>query len=363
MTAFLAIAVTIFSCLYVASKVFCIRLPRKSVSIYAALALLLGLLLQRLLYHVESGGETVQQLIGTVIFLAIIFAYWKKTEHEPLVTDSHDVNLLQLKEILPPPIEQDNQALPRYNVLCGNDEIAASIMETQSKGDFALTWPLVGVFEKLSYFDEPLEEALADEETDEYFIEDCTFVPQTTAIKEPIDSSFPDTEREFDAVDSLETLELAIDVSFVEPMASTSDMDATQLINTETSDALDDLLDYAFSHKGANHDSLALLFFQKAWQLYQTSETAPYLAIEIASLMKKRGLYDEAISILTAACNLPLSTDNHPLILELGETIAQLSIIKTILLHNQLGDLPFNQIPADIMKQVDTEYKKWRNSA
>lgn len=129
------------------------------------------------------------------------------------------------------------------------------------------------------------------------------------------------------------------------------------------SDNLDALLDYAFSQKERCNYQRSLDAFRRALKLYRESEAAPYLAIEIATLLKDRGSYDEAINVLSDSRGLPGLNQQHPLDQEFIETIAYLRIVKNTLLHHRLGFIPFHRIPTAIAKEIDAEFRDWRNLA
>jgi hypothetical protein len=129
------------------------------------------------------------------------------------------------------------------------------------------------------------------------------------------------------------------------------------------SDSLDDLLDFAFSQKEQCNHPLALDTFRQALKLYQDTEAAPYIAIEIAALLKERGAYDEAIMLLTQTRNLPGLAHNDLLSQEFITTIAYLRIVKNILLESRMGYIPFSSIPTEVSQEIDAEFREWRNLA
>ncbi|MDR3591406.1 MAG: hypothetical protein P4N41_17260 [Negativicutes bacterium] len=129
------------------------------------------------------------------------------------------------------------------------------------------------------------------------------------------------------------------------------------------SDSLDDLLDFAFSQKEGRNHPLALDTFRQALKLYQDSDAAPYIAIEIVTLLKDKGAYDEAIMLLTQCRGLPGLQHNDPLSQEFVTTIAYLRIVKNILLESRMGYLPFNSIPTEVSQEIDAEFREWRNLA
>jgi tetratricopeptide (TPR) repeat protein len=129
------------------------------------------------------------------------------------------------------------------------------------------------------------------------------------------------------------------------------------------SDSLDDLMDFAFALKEAGHQQQALDAFRRALRLYRFSEAAPFLAIEIANLLKNKGAYDEAIAVLTEGRSLLALVENETLDQEFVITIAYLRIVKNTLLEKRVGYVPFSRIPAEISREIDAEFREWRNLA
>jgi tetratricopeptide (TPR) repeat protein len=129
------------------------------------------------------------------------------------------------------------------------------------------------------------------------------------------------------------------------------------------SDSLEDLMDFAFTHKEAGHTQQALDAFRRALRLYRFSEAAPYLAIEIANLLKNKGSYDEAIAVLNEGRSLLALVKNDALDQEFVVTIAYLRIVKNTLLEKRVGYMPFGRIPAEISREIDAEFREWRSLA
>ncbi len=129
------------------------------------------------------------------------------------------------------------------------------------------------------------------------------------------------------------------------------------------SNSLEDLLDFAFSQKGRQNLPLALDTFRQAYKLYRDSEAGPLLVIEIAGLLKAKGAYDEAVMVLSDGRGLAALQQNPLLDQEFVNTIAYLRIVKNTLMQNRIGFVPFQRIPADIVKEIDEEFREWRNFA
>jgi hypothetical protein len=129
------------------------------------------------------------------------------------------------------------------------------------------------------------------------------------------------------------------------------------------SDSLEDLLDFAFTQKNNQQYPLALEGFRRALKLYRNSSAAPFLAIEIAALLKNKGSYEEAINLLSESRNLPGITNDSTLDQEVITTIAYLRIVKNILLEHRMGLIPFSKIPPAIVQAIEAEFRDWRNLA
>lgn len=129
------------------------------------------------------------------------------------------------------------------------------------------------------------------------------------------------------------------------------------------SDNLDDLLEFAFVEKDRGNFALALDTFRRAFKRYRYSQAGPLLSIEIAGLLKMKGAYDEAVTLLSDSRSLPALQQNAALDQEFIDTIAFLRIVKNTLLQNHIGFVPFERIPADIAKEIDDEFREWRNLA
>jgi hypothetical protein len=91
-------------------------------------------------------------------------------------------------------------------------------------------------------------------------------------------------------------------------------------------------------------------------RLYRFNEAAPFMAIEIANLLKNKGAYDEAIAVLSDSRSLLALLENKALDQEFVVTIAYLRIVKNTLLEKRVGYMPFTRIPAEISREIDAEF-------
>jgi tetratricopeptide (TPR) repeat protein len=128
-------------------------------------------------------------------------------------------------------------------------------------------------------------------------------------------------------------------------------------------ETLDELMELAFKHKEELNFTLALKCFREALKQFPESEAAPFLVVEVANILKNRGSYDEAIKIFTDGRNLPGLQQDDTLAQEFIETIAYLRIVRNTLLERRLGFIPYHKIPVDVCRDIDVEFREWRNLA
>lgn len=124
-------------------------------------------------------------------------------------------------------------------------------------------------------------------------------------------------------------------------------------------ESLDDLLDYAFIQKDALQLTTALKAFQRALTLCNDRALAPLIIVEIGNIFKACGHYDEAVQLFSEGRKLPYLLENRILNQQFIEMIAFLRIIKNNLLENQVGLVPYDQIPPNLMLKINGEFRNW----
>ena len=124
--------------------------------------------------------------------------------------------------------------------------------------------------------------------------------------------------------------------------------------------SLDDLIDLGFKYKEQHDFDKALDVFRQALQICSNSDAAPYLAIEIGTLLKNKGAYDAAVEAFVEGRNLARMQGNDLIEQEIIGIIAYLRIIKNVLLENAAGLVPFDSIPSHLMNTIDREFADWR---
>lgn len=132
------------------------------------------------------------------------------------------------------------------------------------------------------------------------------------------------------------------------------------IVSSAPSD-LESLMDFAFMQKEQRDFTQALITFRHALALYPSSEAAPFLVMEIGTILKNNGQYDEAISVFHEARKLPGLQKSESFELEFIKTIAYLRIVKNMLLHHHLNFIPINDIPDHILQEIDAEFREWRS--
>lgn len=132
-------------------------------------------------------------------------------------------------------------------------------------------------------------------------------------------------------------------------------------MSSPTSNDLDSLMDLAFMYKEQRNFTQALTIFHQALALYPGSEVTPFLVMEIGNILKNNGQYNEAINVFCEARKLPGLQQNKTFESEFIKMIAYLRIVKNILLQHHQGFIPFNNIPDQVLKEIDAEFREWRN--
>lgn len=125
---------------------------------------------------------------------------------------------------------------------------------------------------------------------------------------------------------------------------------------------LDALLDIAFLQKEQQDFSQALITFRRALFLYPNSEVSPFLVIEIGTIFKNLGSYDEAIQAFSEGRLLPGIINNKSLDQEFINNIAYLRVVKNNLIKNSLEFTPLSQVPSSVLKEIDDEFSLWRSN-
>jgi tetratricopeptide (TPR) repeat protein len=170
-------------------------------------------------------------------------------------------------------------------------------------------------------------------------------------------------EEYIEEVSQLTSEQAGVTVQEAENSITLDDEKVLEEIDHPASEQLDNLLDFAFLNKERHNEEVALLAFKQALALYPNGEAAPFLVVEVGNLLKNKGNYDEAIKVFSDGRSLCQSRADEMMEQEFISTIAYLRIIKNILLQHRLGCIKFLEIPQHILKEIDEEFREWRNVA
>ncbi|CUH94265.1 hypothetical protein P22_0331 [Propionispora sp. 2/2-37] len=137
---------------------------------------------------------------------------------------------------------------------------------------------------------------------------------------------------------------------------NTSGQDITDFADI---DSLDELIEKGFIQKEQHNFNQALQLFRRALNSSIKDEAAPFLIVEIGNILKDKGAYDEAIQTFLDGRNLHALHKNHSLEQEFVSAIAFLRIVKNTLLQHRLGFIPYNDIPQEVMEEINDEFREW----
>ncbi len=191
--------------------------------------------------------------------------------------------------------------------------------------------------------------------------------PLASTIENDVQADFhadePFADHSIDCFDSHELYEVVEEEALLEEQAlpeveEAQDMQqAPSIRQVPKSDSFDDLLDFAFGQKEKHNYEDALLGFTMAYDLYPKSELACMLAIEIANIYKQKGKYDLAISSLQKGLD---NSKDESIRQEFVSNIAYIRIIRNMLITNQLDLLPYDEIPAKVKEDIESEFVEWK---
>ena len=137
---------------------------------------------------------------------------------------------------------------------------------------------------------------------------------------------------------------------------------AAPVIDTEVDekltgmDNLDDMLDYAFELKDTAHWTKALQAYEYVLDKYPDDTCAPMLVIEISNMQKDNGHYQEAIESFKKALSIPTVAENPDMVTEFEDSILYLETIYSVIQEENLGEIPFYDIPQEYMSKIESIY-------
>ena len=119
-------------------------------------------------------------------------------------------------------------------------------------------------------------------------------------------------------------------------------------------DGLDALLDIAYvSAEPAPERAVAA--YRKALARYPQDSYMPYLIIELSTLYKRLGNYDEALHLFDEALALPIIAKNAVMVQEFRHSRRTLHAVSDMLRARGTPALPFGEVPEDVLAAADRQ--------
>ena len=119
-------------------------------------------------------------------------------------------------------------------------------------------------------------------------------------------------------------------------------------------DGLDALLDIAYvSAEPAPERAVAA--YRKALARYPQDSYMPYLIIELSTLYKRLGNYDEALHLFDEALALPIIAKNAVMVQEFRHSRRTLHAVSDMLRARGTPALPFGEVPEDVLAEADRQ--------
>lgn len=140
-----------------------------------------------------------------------------------------------------------------------------------------------------------------------------------------------------------------------EPLVTPASAEAQEKI--AAMETLDDLLSYAYAQKvDAPGDSIAA--YRAAIERYPDDSYAPFLIIELAGLYKEHAAYQEAIRAYTKALTLPSVTTHENMQREFMKSLRYLGAVQDILAKHRVPATPFQDIPKELLDEIEAEFSQ-----
>jgi tetratricopeptide (TPR) repeat protein len=369
----LSIVMSTFLIFLLTNRLLNIRLKIKPLVLCACCAFLINIVLPRII-----GFTSIAATLGILGVLIVAFAYSiayyndKFSKHRNLVGSLNQPSLI----VQASADWQECATIENYNtninsiteeedvskevnsftdaVFCEKSEIAATV----ELADVAIvTEADIDIKEPIQIFETESNKKIFMEEN-----EIVSICDSKENIEKEISSLIFDEIDKREEVYSMEHKDQSFDSVGKNKIEQTeNESQLSTNISLPISGNLDSMMDLAFLYKEQRNFKQALMIFRQALTLYPGSEAAPFLIMEIGTILKNNGQYDEAITIFCEARTLPGLQQNEMFQLEFIKTIAYLRIVKNMLLQHHLGFIPFNNIPDHVLKEIDIEFREWRN--
>ena len=119
-------------------------------------------------------------------------------------------------------------------------------------------------------------------------------------------------------------------------------------------DGLDALLDIAYASAEPAPER-AVAAYRKALARYPQDSYMPYLIIELSTLYKRLGNYDEALHLFDEALALPIIAKNAVMVQEFRHSRRTLHAVSDMLRARGTPALPFGEVPEDVLAEADRQ--------
>ena len=119
-------------------------------------------------------------------------------------------------------------------------------------------------------------------------------------------------------------------------------------------DGLDALLDIAYASAEPAPER-AVAAYRKALARYPQDSYMPYLIIELSTLYKRLGNYDEALHLFDEALALPIIAKNAVMVQEFRHSRRTLHAVSDMLRARGTPALPFSEVPEDVLAEADRQ--------
>ncbi len=121
--------------------------------------------------------------------------------------------------------------------------------------------------------------------------------------------------------------------------------------------SLDDLLDYAYEQQSEKHMDEAILAYKGALETYGDDAYAPFIVIDLGNIYKERAAYKDAIRTYEDALSLPVIANDAATSEKFRENLSYLRTVQYILSKHNSPQMPFQEIPADYLKEIEAEFQ------
>lgn len=129
-------------------------------------------------------------------------------------------------------------------------------------------------------------------------------------------------------------------------------------LETEKSETLEELLEYAKVEKEQGNFSAAVDAYEKALEEYPDDDYAPFVAIDLSAIYREHAAYTKAIQVYEEALTFSAVKENLAVKDEFLKKLAYLKTVQSVLLKYRALSTPFSEIPQEYLKEIELEFKE-----